>query len=338
MKTIAITGAGGYVGCIAVQYFLARRYRIVAIDSYITGFREPLLYLSRQVTSGTLRIVECDIRSPALATHLSGQNIETVIHCAARCAIDDSLFHPFEYFDANVFGTTNVLESMVKLRIRNIVFPSTAAVYGEPHSLPITETHPFHPENPYGQSKHMAERTINWYEQCHGIRYVILRCFNITGASKDGSLGDAKIPGILVLHNAVRAALTNEMFYETFSPVHTPDKSPIRDFVHVVDVVNAFEQSMKYLENANTSRILNIGSGKGYSVNTILSLVRQQTGRSISISRERPRRGECAEIIASVAKAKKIIGWKPEMDIRSIIDSLIRWYTSHPYGWDKRSR
>src|SRR3989339_643142 len=190
MKVI-ITGAGGYIGSVASQLFLKRNFEVVAVDNFTTGFRKPLQILQEEFGSTKLRFYEKDLASDLNPIFDKEKNVAAVIHFAANCLVDESMKNPQKYFQNNVCGSLNLLTTILKYEIKNIVFSSTCAVYGDVSEIPVMETHPTNPANPYGESKKIAEEIIRWYGKIFGLKYVILRYFNVCGASSDGQIGDS---------------------------------------------------------------------------------------------------------------------------------------------------
>jgi UDP-glucose 4-epimerase len=222
----------------------------------------------------------------------------------------------------------------LKYNINKIVFSSTCAVYGTAKTVPIDETHPTNPDNPYGQSKRMIEQMMEWYSKLNGLNFVILRYFNVCGASDDGFIGDSKKPSMLLMQNAVRGAMGIEPFHLTCADSETPDRTPIRDYVNVVDLNEAHLKAIEYLLNGGKSEIINIGTGAGSSVLEIVNKVQEITGKKFELSKAEARKGESPRLVASIEKAKKVLGWQPKRTIEDGVKSLITWYTAHPHGWD----
>ena len=334
MKVI-ITGAGGYIGSIATQIFLKRNFEVVAMDNFTTGFKKPLQILQEEFGKDKLRFYGIDIKDDLNPILNKEGNAEAVIHFAANCLVDDSMRNPQKYFQNNVCGSQNLLTAMLKYGIKNMVFSSTCSVYGEVQQTPIRENHPLNPTNPYGQSKKMVEEIIKWYGELLGLNYVILRYFNVCGASEDGKIGDSKKPSPHLVQNAVRSALEIENFSLTCQEVNTPDKTPIRDYVNVVDLAEAHIKAVDYLIKKGSSEIINLGTGEGNSVLEIINVVQRETGKKIDIKKSNPERmGEYSKIIASIDKAKEKLNWQPQKTLGDSINSLITWYEKHPQGWD----
>jgi len=330
---VLITGAGGYIGSVAAYLFLQKGYEVVALDNFSTGYRQPLQLLLDKFGENNLRFYPIDLRSDLSAIFTKEKEIGAVIHYAASCLVDESMKTPEKYFSNNVGGSQNLLATLVKFGIKNIVFSSTCAVYGEAEYIPVDEKHPTVPKNPYGESKRMIEKMMDWHHRLQGLNYVILRYFNVCGTTDDGIIGDSKRPSVLLVQNAVRGALGIEPFYLTCPVVDTPDKTPVRDYINVVDLNIAHLKAVEYLLKGGESEIFNLGTGTGNSVLEIVTEVQRTTGVKFDLKKTTPRQGEYAKMIADIKKVQAVLGWKPQRSIKDSVESLIKWYKSHPNGW-----
>jgi UDP-glucose 4-epimerase len=320
---------------VATYLFLQKGYEVVALDNFSTGYRQPLELLQKMFSEKKLRFYEVDLKNDFSSILKKEKNIEVVVHYAASCLVDESMKNPNKYFHNNVLGTLNLLETIKNFDIKKIVFSSTCAVYGETQYVPVDEKHPLSPINPYGQSKKMAEEIIFWYGKIFNFNYFILRYFNVCGASDDGLIGDSKKPSTLLVQNAVRGALGIEPFYLTCPEVKTPDKTPIRDYVNVVDLNEAHLKAVENLFESEFKEVVNLGTGTGNSVLEIVNKVQQVTGKKFPLQKTTPRQGEYAKIYADIKKAKKVLDWQPKRSIEDSIKSLVKWYKHHPFGWEK---
>jgi UDP-glucose 4-epimerase len=334
MSKILITGAGGYIGSVATDLFLKSGYQVIGLDNFQTGYREPLEFLKEKYPN-KFNYYQIDLKDDLSPIFQREVTFDAVIHYAASCLVDESVQFPGKYFLNNVAVTANLLSTMDKFDIRNIIFSSTCAVYGEAKYYPIDEKHPLNPSTPYGASKQMAEAIIQWYEKLKKFNYIILRYFNVCGATADGSIGDSKKPSTLLVQNVVRGALDIEKFYLTCPEVGTSDKTPIRDYIDVVDLNEAHLMALKYLISDKKSEIINLGTGMGSSVLEIVDKVKKLTGKDIPIKKANTRQGDDAKKIADITKAEKILNWKPKRTIEDSIKSLLIWYKNHPNGWEK---
>lgn len=332
-KKILITGAGGYIGSVSAYLFLQNGYEVVAVDNFSTGYKTPLNLLQKKFGQENLRYYQADLREDLSPIFEKEKDMQAVVHYAASCLVNESMENPGKYFDNNVHGSQNLIETIMKYSIKHMVFSSTCAVYGEAEYVPVDEKHPTNPKNPYGESKRMIEKIMNWYALLKGLNYVVLRYFNVCGATDDGLIGDSKRPSSLLMQNAVRGALGIEPFYLTCSEVDTLDKTPIRDYVNVVDLNEAHLKAIEYLINGGKSEIINLGTGTGNSVLEIVNKVQEVTGKHIELTKSTPRQGEYAKMIASIEKADKVLNWRPHRTIKDSVKSLVAWYTSNPKGW-----
>lgn len=334
MKKVLITGVGGYIGSIAADLFLKNNFQVVGIDNFQTGYRQPIEILKEKYGENFV-FYEKDLKTDLTEVFEKEKDIEVVVHYAASCLVDESMKNPYKYFNNNVNSSLNLLETMKKFSIKKLVFSSTCAVYGETEYVPVDENHKTNPINPYGVSKRMAEKIIEWYGKIYDLNYFILRYFNVCGAADDGLIGDSKKPSVLLVQNAVRGALGIEPFYLTCPEVDTPDKTPIRDYINVVDLNEAHLKAVEKLIESNFKEIINLGTGTGNSVLEIVNKVQEVTGKKFELKKTTPRQGEYAKIYADIKKAKKVLGWIPKRKIEDSIVSLIKWYTKHPNGWER---
>lgn len=333
MKKILITGGGGYIGSHAVKLFLEKGFSVVVLDNFSRGYRDPLDILSK---TGDLCVEEADLLDEeAVKDIFQKHEIDTVLHFAALCLVNESVENPEKYMRNNVQGTRNLLDAMLGAQVKNIIFSSTCAVYGEAQVLPVDESHPTNPMNPYGESKLAAENLIREYEKKHGFRFVIFRYFNVCGATSSGVIGDSKKPSQLLLQNAVRGAMGISPFAYTCASVDTPDKTPIRDYIDVEDLVQAHYLGYEYLKKDGISETFNLGNGHGYSVKQIVTEVERIFGVVMEKAQAEPRKGEYAWVYADPQKANKILGFTPRKTLVESIESLRLWYTGHPNGYEK---
>lgn len=336
---ILITGAGGYIGSVATYLFLQKGFTVVGLDNFSTGYKQPLELLQKKFGQKRLRYYQINLKSDLTSIFKEEKKtgkppFDVVVHYAASCLVDESMKNPEKYFENNVIGSFNLLKTMLKFKVNKIVFSSTCAVYGEAQTIPVNENHPTNPKNPYGESKRMVEKMIEWLGKLRGINYFILRYFNVSGAADDGLIGDSKKPSTLLVQNAVRGALGIEPFYLTCPKVNTPDKTPIRDYINVVDLNEAHLLAVEKLLTNNYQEIINLGTGSGNSVLEIINQVQEITGIKFDIKKTTPRQGEYAKMIASIDKAKKILAWQPKRTIKNSVESLVKWYQDHPHGWN----
>ncbi len=335
MSKILVTGGAGYIGSVAVYLLLQKGYKVVVIDNFTTGHEKSLKFFESNFKSN-FTYDKADLNDPSSLKKVfeKEKNIDAVLHYAAFCLVNESMENPQKYFQNNVVGTHNLLSVILEYGIKNLVFSSTCAVYGEAKYVPVDEKHPTDPSNPYGSSKRMIEMMIEWYGKLKGLNHVILRYFNVCGASDDGKVGDSKSPSVLLVQNAVRGALGIEPFYLTCPEVDTPDKTPIRDYVNVVDLNEAHIKALEYLFSGGESGVINLGTGSGNSVLEILRAVEKETGYKFDLKKGEIRKGEYSKMVADITKAKSLLKWEPKRTIEDSVHSLLTWYKSHPKGWN----
>src|SRR3989338_2474174 len=322
MRTILVTGAGGYIGSVAVYMLLAKGFRVVGIDNFVSGYRAPLKFFQEKFGNEQFSFYEADLHDDLSSILKREKGIDAVIHYAASCLVDESIKNPHKYFYNNTEGSLNFIEQLSKHAINRLVFSSTCAVYGEAQYSPIDEKHPTNPKNPYGESKRMVEKILEWYAQTKGFSFVALRYFNVCGASDDGVIGDSKKPSVLLVQNAVRGALGIEPFYLTCPTVDTPDKTPIRDYINVVDLNEAHINAIEYLMKDGKSTTINLGTGTGNSVLEIVNEVQKETGSAFDLQKSEPRKGEYAKMVADIRLARSVLGWSPGRSMKQSISSL----------------
>lgn len=331
MADILITGGAGYIGSHAVKRFLEEGHKVTVIDNLMRGFGEAMDVLTGY---GDLTFHQDDLRNAnAVRSVFTKTHFDVVLHFGALCLVNESMSAPELYFDNNVCGTLNLLRSMKEFSVKNIIFSSTSAVYGESVYLPINEEHPKKPNNPYGESKLMAENIIKWMSQIYGFNYLIFRYFNVCGAAEDGSIGDSKKPSVLLLQNLVRGAMGIQEFELTCPKVDTPDGTPIRDYVDVNDLIDAHYLGFSYLEQGGSSSEINLGTGRGSSVEEMIREVEKVIDVTIPRKHGEARKGESARLFVTNAKAQQLLNWQPQRDIKKSIESLQKWYTARPNGY-----
>jgi UDP-glucose 4-epimerase len=330
---ILVTGGAGYIGSVAVSMLLERGHSVSVIDNFVTGNEGALQYFKEKYPN-TFTYYNRDIHED-LSDIFEQEKPEAVLHYAAALSVPESMEKPEKYFYNNICGTQNLLATMLSHNVTNIVFSSTCAVYGESQYVPLDEKHPTNPVNPYGASKRMVEQMIEWFGKLKGFNYVILRYFNVCGATDDGEIGDAKNPSVHLMQNAVRGALGIEPFLLTCPTVETPDGTPIRDYVNVVDLNEAHILALSYLEKGGESQIFNLGTGTGNSVLEIVKEVQKETGKDFPLTKGEARLGEYAKVYADITKAKELLGWNPTHSLHDSVSSLVAWYKKHPKGWGK---
>lgn len=327
--SILVLGGAGYVGSHAVYQLIDAGNDVVVVDNLQQG-HEAAVHPSATFYKG-------DIRDRTfLQSVFEKETIDAVIHFAANSLVGVSMETPLEYYDNNVFGTQVVLEMMKANNVKYIVFSSTAATYGEPLQVPITEDMQTVPTNTYGETKLAMEKMMKWTEIAHGIKYVSLRYFNVAGARTTGEIGEDHNPETHLIPVVLQAALGKREFITIFGEDYdTPDGTCIRDYVHVEDLIDAHILALNYLQNGGESNIFNLGSNSGFSVKEIVETAKEITQREIPVKIGERRAGDPSTLIASSTKAKQVLGWEPKRTaIQDIIKDAWNWHVNHPNGYE----
>lgn len=326
---VLVTGGAGYIGSHAVRGLIESGHRVVVVDNLSTGYEAAV--------DGRSVFYKGSLQDKAFLMSVFQQEaIEGVIHFAAKSLVGESMLKPLLYFDNNVYGTQVLLEVMQASGVDKIVFSSTAAVYGEPVAIPIVESHPTEPINPYGASKLMMEKMMHWSSLAFGLRYVSLRYFNVAGAHASGSLGEAHNPETHLIPIVLQVPLGKRRQMSLYgSDYATSDGTCIRDYIHIDDLVRAHILALEKLAEGMSSQVINLGSGNGFSNLEIVEAARKVTGHAIPVVFEARRPGDPAVLIASNEKAKEVLGWVPERDdLSSIIGSAWRFHSLNPNGYE----
>ncbi|MCM3740017.1 UDP-glucose 4-epimerase GalE [Oceanobacillus luteolus] len=328
--SVLVLGGAGYIGSHAVHQLIDQGEEVVVVDNLTTGHGSAI-HPEATFYEGDLRDLEF-IRSI-----FAREKIDAVLHFAANSLVGESMEKPLQYFDNNVYGTQVLLQAMVEANVKYIVFSSTAATYGEPKTVPITENMPTNPTNTYGETKLTMEKMMKWTEQAHGIKYVSLRYFNVAGARETAEIGEDHRPETHLVPIILQTALNQREYITIFGDDYdTPDGTCIRDYVHVEDLIDAHLLALEYLRNNGKSDIFNLGSNQGFSVKEMIDTARNVTGKEIPAKIGKRRAGDPSTLIASSEKAKEILGWNPtRTDITKIMEDAWNWHSTHPTGYGK---
>jgi UDP-glucose 4-epimerase len=318
---ILVTGGAGYVGSVSVETLVAASHDVTVLDDLSTGHDWADL-------AGARLVVGTYTDRPAVAAILAEARIEAVLHCAARSVVGESMRDPGRYYRENVAGGIALLEAMRDSGVARLVISSTAAVYGTPERTPIAEGEPLRPINPYGETKRTFEAAAAWYGRAYGVRSVSLRYFNVAGASECN--GEVHEPETHLIPNALSAvdggpALT--LFGDDYP---TPDGTPVRDYLHVVDLAEAHLVALEATDpgdpRTDAALVCNLGGGTGASVREVVAAADRVTGRPVPFAVGPRREGDPPILVASIARAAEVLGWRPR---RSTLDEMIgsawRW-------------
>jgi UDP-arabinose 4-epimerase len=321
-KNILVTGGAGYIGSHACKALAKAGYAPIAYDNLVYGHRDAVRW-------GPL--VEGDLADrKLLADTLARFEVAAVMHFAAFAYVGESMENPQLYFHNNVVNTLTLLDAMLAAKLRHIVFSSSCATYGTPARVPITEGTPQNPVNPYGESKLICERAIHWYGEAYGMTYAALRYFNAAGADPDCEIGEAHDPEPHLVPLVLATALGRRAQIDIYgTDYETPDGSAVRDYIHVQDLAEAHVAALACLTGGGSSLAVNLGTGSGHSVREVIDAAERITGRRIP-RREMPRRpGDPPILVAEVARAKELLGWRARVsDLDTILATAWAWHTA----------
>ncbi|MBB6177220.1 UDP-glucose 4-epimerase [Anoxybacillus tengchongensis] len=326
---ILICGGAGYIGSHAVYRFIEKGEQVVVVDNLQTGHRKAV--------HPDALFYEGDIRDRHFLSDIFKKHeIDTVIHFAANSLVGESVKQPLAYYNNNVYGTEVLLDVMNEHGVTQIVFSSTAAVYGEPKQIPIQEEDETNPESPYGETKLAMEKMMKWVSVAHGIRYISLRYFNVAGAYGT-MIGEDHRPETHLIPLILQVPLGKREEIHIFGDDYdTHDGTCIRDYIHVLDLVDAHMLAVQKLRNGGESDIYNLGNGNGFSVKEVVEAARHVTGHSIPAKIISRRPGDPARLVASSEKAKRELGWKPiYTSIDEIVASAWDWHQANPNGYEE---
>lgn len=328
--SILVCGGAGYIGSHTVKALLEAGKSVVVYDNLHKGHRNAVpkevpFYLG-------------DLRSKTEMRELfETEEIEAVIDFAADSLVGESMENPLKYYNNNVGGTVCLLETMKDFGVKYIVFSSTAATYGEPEHIPILETEPTNPKNPYGETKLTVEKMLDWADQAYDIKYTTLRYFNAAGAHPSGEIGEEHDPETHLIPLILQVPLGKRESISIFGTDYpTKDGTCIRDYIHVSDLASAHILSLERLIAGGKSEVFNLGNGVGFSVKEVIETAKKVTGMEIKTVEAKRRAGDPAVLIASSEKIIKELNWKPQFnDLEQIIATAWKWHKNHPDGYKK---
>jgi UDP-glucose 4-epimerase len=318
-KKVLVTGGAGYIGSHVVRHLGEAGYDVTVYDNCSTGSADSILY--GELILGDLADTE------RLYQVCSQNQFSAVLHFAASLIVPESVARPLDYYSNNTRNTLNLLQCCSLTGINKIIFSSTAAVYGEPEKIPVTESTPTNPINPYGRSKLMSEWLIQDYAAVSDLNYVILRYFNVAGAEPNGKLGQISPNATHLIKVACDAALKRRPEIKIFgTDFHTPDGTAIRDYIHVEDLASAHLDALHYLEKGNQSEIFNCGYGQGYSVREVVERVKAISETNFPVIETKRRLGDPACVMAESNKIRKVLNWQPRYNnLDTIIATNLAW-------------
>ena len=323
--SILVTGGAGYIGSHMVHALLDARENVVVLDNLSTGFRSAL--------PPAAALVVGDVGDQALVeTLIRNHDVSAIIHFAGSVVVPESVRDPLGYYRNNTANSRTLLEAAVKTGVRQFIFSSTAAVYGNPDQVPIGEDAPLHPMSPYGSSKLMTEVMLRDVAAAHDMHHVILRYFNVAGADPQMRTGQATAGATHLIKVAVETALGLRPKIEVFGTDYpTPDGSCIRDFIHVADLVRAHSMALDHLRRGGASMTLNCGYGHGHSVLQVVEAVQRLARQRFTVDLAARRAGDPAAVVADASRLRQTLGWQPQFDD---LDTIV----THALAWERRLR
>jgi UDP-glucose-4-epimerase GalE len=317
---ILVTGGAGYIGSHTVQELIQEGFEVVILDNFSSGRREL-------IPGG--KIIEGDLlNSSDLEKIFDSHDFEGVLHFASLIQVGESCSDPQKYYRHNLITSLNLLHAMFRAGVRKFIFSSSAAVYGIPEQIPIPETHPLKPLNPYGMTKFFIENILLDYERAYGLKFISLRYFNAAGADPEGKRGEMHEPETHLIPNILLFLLGKKKEFDLYgTDFRTPDGTAIRDYIHVMDLATAHVSALKKLSAIQKSEFINLGTNKGYSVREVIERTERITGQKISYSEKPRREGETDVLVASREKAERCLGWHlKHSDLDTIIETAWNWH------------
>jgi UDP-glucose 4-epimerase len=329
MPTVLVTGGAGYIGSHTVRELSGAGYEVLIYDSLEKGNPQAV---------PNYRLIVGDLHDGLKLDRVFREfKIDAVVHFAAYIEAGESVIDPGKYFQNNTAGTLSLLQSMVRNEVRQLVFSSTAAVYGEPERVPIEESDRKEQTNAYGLSKWMVEEQLDWFQRAHGLRSISLRYFNAAGAHPSGEIGEDHRPETHLIPLILQVPLgKRDKIFIFGDDYDTPDGTCIRDYIHVCDLASAHVLALKALEAGRGRDAFNVGNGSGFSVKEVIETARKVTGHPIPAEIKPRRDGDPARLIASSQKIREELGWTPRFpDLRAIVTSAWEWFRNHPEGYQR---
>jgi len=318
--SVLVTGGAGYIGSITVELLHERGTEVVVIDNLGRGHRNAVV--------PQVKLYEGSIGDAALIKTICAKHkVDSCIHFAALAYVGESVTDPRRYFDNNVSQALSLLGALLDSGVRQFVFSSTCATYGEPEHIPIDEDHQQRPVNPYGWSKLIVERALAGYDLAYGMKFIALRYFNAAGAT--ALHGEDHNPETHLIPIVIDAALGKTQSVPVYGNDYpTPDGTAIRDYIHVTDLGRAHLLALDYLKAGGDSQYLNLGTGTGYSVMEVIDTVRRISGKPVTIEIQPRRAGDPSELVARASRATDVLGWKPQdSSLDNIVETAWRWHS-----------
>lgn len=325
---ILITGAAGYIGSHCAIELLSNGFDLILFDNLETGHIETIEILKNLSEKGkVLDFIQGDLKNyDDINFVFQKYKIEGVVHFAANSLVEESVKNPQKYYSNNVLGSLNLFKAMVENNVKNVVFSSTAAIYGEPQYLPLDEIHPQNPVNPYGMTKLMIEKILCDYEKAYGLKSIIFRYFNAAGADSKGRIGEIHNPETHLIPNILKSVFNRTEKFKIFgNDYETKDGTCVRDYINVEDLASAHRLGLERLLNQGKSGIYNLGTQEGYTVKEIFDICEKITGQKIDVEICSRRDGDPAKLVANSNRAKVELNWMPKRKIFDTIESVYYW-------------
>jgi len=328
MSKILVTGGAGYIGSFMVRELKSKGFDVVILDNLSQGHEAA-------VKDFRLEKIDLVTEKQKLDSLLSSEKFDGVIHMASFIQMGESYKDPSKYYKNNVVGFLNLLDSMKENNVMNIIFSSSAGIYGNPTRVPILEEDPKNPLNPYGETKYQIERILEDYDIAYGIKFAAIRYFNAAGAALDGSIGEAHPEESHLIPNIIKSALNNSEFNLFGDDYDTPDGTCVRDYIHVLDLVETHSLALQKLISGSPSAFYNAGIGRGYSNREVIETVEKATGLKIRVNTLPKREGDANALYADITKIMNDLDWSPKYGLEEIVRSAYLWHKGSPSGYNE---
>jgi UDP-glucose 4-epimerase len=327
MGQILVTGGAGYIGSHVVYRLIERGYSVVVFDNLSAGHRAAL-HPQAEFVQGDL------LDRTQIAALFAGHTFDGIMHFASRIQVGESMQKPFLYLRENIDTAQNIIEAACEHGVKRFILSSTANLFDQPNTIPIAENEPIIPGSVYGETKAHAERILYWMDRIYGLKYCALRYFNASGAHPDGLIGEDHHPETHLIPLVLQVALGQRDSVTVFGDDYaTHDGTPIRDYIHVMDLADAHILALEALKDGH-SRAYNVGIGRGYTVMEVIQTVREITGHAIPVTVGARRAGDASALVADNTRIMEELNWMPQYnDLRSIIETAWKWHQSHPHGY-----
>lgn len=328
MNKILVTGGAGYIGSFMVRELKNSGFEPVILDNLSYGHKES-------VQDFRLEQIDLVTQKEELDKLFAAEKFDGVIHMASFIQMGESFVNPAKYYQNNVAGFINLLDSMKNAGVNKIILSSSAGVYGNPVRVPVEEDDPKNPLNPYGETKYIMERMLEDYNAAYGIKFISIRYFNAAGAALDGSIGEAHPEESHLIPNVIKSVLGGTEFILFGDDYDTADGTCVRDYIHVLDLTKAHSKAMQKLLDGGASEFFNAGIGRGYSNREVIKEIEAVTGSTVKVKVAAKRAGDANALFASNEKIKSSLDWSPLYGLKEIVESAYLWHKNNPNGYSK---